>query len=113
MLPAAHRIRTAADFRQATRRGAKAARGRVVVYLESTDDQRPALIGIIASSSIGGSVVRHRASRRIRGAVASVLSSLPHGSRVVVRALPGADSDPLLPQQVQAGIAYLLRDRSR
>lgn len=109
MLPAAHRIRTAADFRETTRRGVKATRGSVVVYLNSTPDSAPARLGVIVSSSIGGSVVRHRAARRIRGAVAGVLDSLPLGSRIVVRALPGADRDPLLAQHVLAGIRALVR----
>jgi ribonuclease P protein component len=113
VLPAAHRIRTAADFRETTRRGAKASRPSVVIYLLDSGDGRPARVGVIASSSIGGSVVRHRATRRIRGAVSPLLAQWPCGVRIVVRALPGADSDPLLAQQVLDGVESLLTKVAR
>jgi ribonuclease P protein component len=42
------------------------------------------------SKAVGGSVVRHAVSRRLRHVVASRLEQLPAGSRLVVRALPPA-----------------------
>jgi ribonuclease P protein component len=105
VLPAANRLRTAADFRNTTRRGAKASRGCVVVYLlsESTDDTPR--VGVIVSKAIGGSVQRHRAARRIRGAVAPLIDDVPAGSRIVVRALPGADTDGQLPVDLAVSLA--------
>jgi ribonuclease P protein component len=41
---------------------------------------------------VGGSVVRHAVVRRLRHQLAPRLRALPAGSRVVVRALPGAAS---------------------
>ncbi|MDI1289346.1 MAG: ribonuclease P protein component [bacterium] len=110
MLPAAHRIRTAADFHSTTRRGVKSSRGRVVAYVHRVADGLPPRAGVIASSSIGGSVIRHRATRRIRAALAGMLAELPDGTRVVVRALPGADREPLLPQQVRAAVVAASRE---
>ena len=108
MLPAAHRLRTAADFRETTRRGVKATRGRVVLYLTVSEDPSPARVGVVVSSAVGGSVVRHRAARRIRAAVAPYVGRLPSGSRLVVRALPGAADERDLFGQVRAGIDVVL-----
>lgn len=46
--------------------------------------------GFVVSKAVGGSVVRHRVSRRLRHLVAARLGSLPRGSLLVVRALPPA-----------------------
>lgn len=112
MLPAAHRMRAAADFSETTRRGSKVSRGPVVVYVLLGSGPEPARVGLVTGKVVGGSVQRHRAARRIRGALTGVVADLPTGSRVVVRALAGADADPALPQHVQAGLATAL-DRSR
>lgn len=104
MLPAANRLRTAADFQDTTRRGSKAARGSVVVYVLRTADDYSPRVGTVVSRKLGGSVVRHRAARRIRGAMAPLVGTLPMGSRVVVRALPGADSDPNLAESVRIAL---------
>lgn len=112
MLPAAHRMRAAADFSETTRRGAKVSRGRVVVYVLRGPGIEPALVGLVAGKAVGGSVQRHRAARRIRGAMAALVGLLPPGSRVVVRALPGADVDPALADHVHGGLTAAL-ERSR
>jgi ribonuclease P protein component len=105
MLPAANRMRTAADFSETTRRGTKVSRGRVVVYLNPAVDRSSApLVGLVVGKVVGGSVQRHRAARRLRGALAPLIPELPVGSRVVVRALAGADTDPDLGEQVRAGL---------
>ena len=111
MLPAANRLRTAADFRETTRRGAKAARGVVVVYLNRGQSTTPPRVGVVVSKSVGGSVERHRAARRIRAAVRPFLSDLPAGSVAVVRALPGADTGPSLGSDVAAALTGLLARR--
>lgn len=105
MLPAANRMRSAADFSETTRRGRKVARGCVVVYAhrgpEGADE--PGRVGLIVGKVVGGSVQRHRAARRIRGAMAAL--PLAPGTRVVVRALKGADTDPGLPDDLAAALA--------
>lgn len=53
---------------------------------------RPALVGFVVGRSVGGSVVRHRVTRRLRAIAAARLSELPAGSATVVRALPEAAS---------------------
>jgi ribonuclease P protein component len=105
MLPAAQRLRSADDFSETTRRGAKGARGCVVVYLMRSGEPGPPRAGLIVGKAVGGSVQRHRAARRIRGALREVLPGLPHGTRLVVRALRGADVDPALTDDLASAVA--------
>jgi ribonuclease P protein component len=46
--------------------------------------------GLVVSKAVGGSVVRHRVSRRLRHLLRPRLEELPAGAMVVVRALPPA-----------------------
>ena len=47
-------------------------------------------VGLVVGRAVGGSVVRHRVSRRLRALMAARLATLPAGSATVIRALPGA-----------------------
>jgi ribonuclease P protein component len=49
---------------------------------------RPALVGLVVGKTVGGSVTRHRVSRRLRAQLSARLDRLPAGSGTVVRALP-------------------------
>jgi ribonuclease P protein component len=105
MLPTAHRMRSASDFSHTTRRGSKVSCGSVVAYVDTADDGGPARVGLIVSKSVGNSVSRHRAARRLRAGIRPLLADLPEGLRVVLRALPGAVCDPDLPSQVADAVA--------
>jgi ribonuclease P protein component len=86
-------MRRSTDFSSAVRSGRRVRRGTVVVHhAESADpvDRTVPLVGFVVGKSVGGSVVRHRVSRRLRAVVASRLDALAPGSATVVRALPGA-----------------------
>jgi ribonuclease P protein component len=48
--------------------------------------------GLVVSKAVGGSVVRHRVSRRLRHLLAPRLRTLSPGSLLVIRALPPAAS---------------------
>jgi ribonuclease P protein component len=65
------------------------------------------------SKSVGGSVERHRAARRIRAAVRPFLGALPDGSTAVVRALPGADHEPQLAADVASALTSALSRAAR
>lgn len=105
MLPAAHRMRSASDFSYTTRRGSKVSRGSVVAYVATSDTDGPPRVGLIVSKSVGNSVSRHRAARRLREGVRPLLGGLPTGVTVVLRALPGAVSDPDLQAQVADAVS--------
>jgi ribonuclease P protein component len=52
--------------------------------------QDPARAGLVVSKAVGGSVVRHQVSRRLRHQLRDVVAALPAGTRLVVRAAPAA-----------------------
>jgi ribonuclease P protein component len=92
VLPAAHRVTDAASFREATRRGRRAAGSLMVVHLvrPQAGVGAPPRVGFVVSKAVGNSVVRNRVQRRLRHLVRPRLSELPGGAVVVVRALPAS-----------------------
>ncbi|MBU7597803.1 ribonuclease P protein component [Streptomyces sp. P38-E01] len=97
MLPTEHRLRRREDFAVAVRRGRRAGRPSLVVHLRSGrnphapgDTTPPARAGFVVSKAVGNAVVRNRVKRRLRHLIRDRLASVPAGSLVVVRALPGA-----------------------
>jgi ribonuclease P protein component len=99
VLPASSRLRTAADFRQAVRRGRRAAGALVVVHLVSTnvdkatsrsDDPEGGRVGFVVSGAVGRAVTRNRVRRRLRHLMRERLDLLPASSLLVVRAQPAA-----------------------
>jgi ribonuclease P protein component len=95
VLPAAHRLTDAASFRDAGRRGRRAAGSFVVVHArrpsvatQGTDG--PARVGFVVSKAVGNAVVRNRVKRRLRHALVPVVPDLAAGTIVVVRALPAS-----------------------
>jgi len=72
------------------RRGSRASRRTLVVHLLRRAGASPPRVGFVVSKAVGGSVVRHRVTRRLRAQLSSRLDRLPGGSLVVVRALPPA-----------------------
>jgi len=101
------------DFAVVTRRGRRARTGGLVVYLlndrssgssagltvdrapgATMQADAPSRFGLVVGQSVGGSVVRHRVSRRLRAQLAERVPRVPRGSRVVVRALPESADEP-------------------
>jgi ribonuclease P protein component len=75
----------------------------------------PPRAGFVVSRAVGGSVVRHRVTRRLRHVVRERLAALPPGSRLVVRALPAAAEAPssALAADLDSALASLLRRSAR
>ena len=96
MLPPAHRLRSSRDFSEVVRRGRRSGRSLLVVSVLTPDEPStgPTRAGLVVGKAVGGSVVRSRTSRRLRHLLADRLDRLPPGTRVVVRALPGAGTAP-------------------
>lgn len=95
MLPAAHRLHRAADFTEVVRRGRRASRPLLTVHLlAGGDPTAPPRAGLVVSKAVGGSVVRHRTARRLRHLLLPRLATLDEGTRLVVRAQPGAGAAP-------------------
>ncbi|MEV6599021.1 ribonuclease P protein component [Actinoplanes sp. NPDC051346] len=92
MLAAAQRLRRSAEFAAAVRGGRRAGRGTVVVHLlvDEPAQASEARAGFVVSKAVGNAVVRNKVRRRLRHLVRPRLSTLPAGTSLVVRALPGA-----------------------
>jgi ribonuclease P protein component len=92
VLAAAQRLRRSADFAAAIRGGRRAGRGTLVVHLliDEPAFASTARAGFVVSKAVGNSVVRNRVERRLRHLVRPLLSELPAGASLVIRALPPA-----------------------
>lgn len=101
MLSARNRMRRSEDFTDALRKGTRAATPTVVVHLDARPREGEPLVGFVVSKAVGNSVIRHRVQRQLRHLMRDKVTSLPGGSRVVVRALPPA---------AEAGSAVLRTD---
>ncbi|MDT4929102.1 MAG: ribonuclease protein component [Pseudonocardiales bacterium] len=83
-------MRRSTDFSSVVRDGIRARGGRVVLHHHPSLNGGAPQVGLVVSKAVGGSVVRHQVSRRLRAQLAQRLDALPAGSGTVVRALPGA-----------------------
>ena len=131
MLPRPARLTRSADFAEVVRRGRRAGRPLLTVHLlagpagetpepgSAGQAPTPTRAGLVVSRAVGGSVVRSRTSRRLRHLLADRLAQVPPGSRLVVRAAPGAGtaSSAALGADLDAALARLARparpERSR
>jgi ribonuclease P protein component len=87
-------MRRSTDFASVVRSGERARGGRIVVHQLPGLTAAAPLVGLVVGKTVGGSVARHRVSRRLRAQLAARLDRLPAGSGTVVRALPPcADAD--------------------
>lgn len=113
---ARHRLHTGDEFRAVTRGGVRSARSHVVVHLSLLSQGGDApRVGFVVSKKIGNAVVRNRVTRRLREIVRPHLGTLPPGSAIVLRALPGIDEQPFaaLRADVDAALAAAERKLSR
>ena len=92
MLPASNRLRSSKDFARTTRNGLRATTPSLVLYtLTHPELQAVPRLGLIVNSSVGGSVTRHKISRKIRHLLRTHLETLPPHSQLVVRVLRNID----------------------
>ncbi len=94
------------------RQGRVAGRRDVVLHLvtPSTPVVQPSTVGLIVGRSVGGSVTRHRVSRRLRAQLAQQIDRLPAGAALVVRAKSSAATadSAALGQQLESGLRRLI-----
>ncbi len=71
----------------------------------------PPRVGLVVSKAVGNAVVRNRVKRRLRHQVATQLTTVPHGTSVVLRALPAAATatSAELAQELRSGLARCLQ----
>jgi ribonuclease P protein component len=111
VLAPAHRLRASAEFTETVRRGRRAGRPLLSVHLLVTADGAAPRVGLVVSKGVGGSVVRHRVSRRLRHVLRDRVAGLPAGARLVVRATPAAAtaSSAALAGDLDAALARVTR----
>jgi ribonuclease P protein component len=115
VLPAAARVRRSEDFTAVLGSGRRAGAGALVVHLLEPTPPRASTVatraGFVVGRGVGNAVLRNRTRRRLRHLVRGRLASLPAGSTLVVRALPGSAglrSDELS-RQLDAGLRRVTR----
>ena len=115
MLSRAHRLHRPADFTEVVRRGRRASRPLVTVHalLATGAELGPARAGLVVSKAVGGSVVRHAVSRRLRHLLRDRVAGLPAGSRVVLRAAApaGTATSAALGADLDLALSSALRPR--
>jgi ribonuclease P protein component len=109
VLPAAHRLRASSDFSEVLRRGRRAGRPTLTVHL--LPGEGSARAGLVVSKAVGGSVVRHQVARRLRHQLRPLVTALPVGTRLVVRAAPAAATadSATLARDLRAALDRLVR----
>lgn len=94
MLPSGSRLHTSDEFAAVVRTGRRSASATLVVHLliapSGGDSGRAPRVGFVVSGKVGNAVIRHRITRRLRVLVRPLLTDLPPGTDLVVRALPAA-----------------------
>jgi ribonuclease P protein component len=83
-------MRRSTDFASVVQSGVRRTGGPLVVHQQLDFDGPVPLVGFVVGKNVGGSVVRHRVSRRMRAEVARRLGELPPRSATVIRARPEA-----------------------
>jgi ribonuclease P protein component len=118
VLPPEHRLRRRTEFTDVVRRGRRASRPLLTVHLLAGDPAdvaaEPARAGLVVSKAVGGSVVRHQVSRRLRHQLRDLVDALPAGTRLVVRAAPaaGAADSASLGADLRAALDRVTRART-
>ena len=104
MLARANRVTRPADFRTAVRRGRRIGTSAVVLHVferpapDAASMKRPgsepSRFGFIVTKAVGGAVTRNLVRRRLRSVSRDILPTVPAGTDIVMRALPGSDQVP-------------------
>lgn len=92
MLPARNRMTRSTEFGTTVNRGVRAVQPDIVVHarrLTDADESGPK-VGLVVAKTVGGSVQRHRVSRRLRHVARAVIGELHPTDRIVIRALPSS-----------------------
>lgn len=91
MLSRAHRLTRGSDYKQVVRRGTRSAAPHTVTHVltASGDGVR---FGFIVGRNVGGAVVRNTVRRRLKAVCHELMSAVPAGRDVVIRALPSSPS---------------------
>jgi ribonuclease P protein component len=109
-------MRRSGEFTSVVRDGARSRRGCLVVHMRrDLSGEQPPRIGMVVGKTVGGSVERHRVTRRLRAQMATRVNTVPAGAGVVIRALPPAATatSARLGADLDAALRRLLKEADR
>jgi ribonuclease P protein component len=114
VLPQGARLTSSSDFARATKSGFRVTTEHFVgyLYISPVTNHDSAKCGLIINKTVGGSVKRHRLARKVRHAVAPLISTLPTGSLLVIRALQ-QEGDSNISQEITELVARLIAKSSK
>ncbi len=97
-------MRSSEELRQAVRHGVRMGRPTLVVHATAVQGDHSGetesvadadvRVGFVVSKAVGNAVTRNRVKRRLRHLATAELAVTPPGTRIVVRALPRAATNP-------------------
>lgn len=94
MLAKANRIVRGADYKAIVRRGRRFPAANTLTYVRIIPDGDGVRFGFIVGKTVGSATVRNTVRRRLKAAAFELLSDVPAGADVVVRALPASAQAP-------------------
>ena len=108
------RLKQRREFLRVAGKGKRAARPSVLLQA-LPETEGPLRVGFTATKKLGNAVVRNRVTRRLREIVRPHLETLPAGSAIVLRALPGIEGQAFaeLREDVDSALASASRNLAR
>jgi ribonuclease P protein component len=94
VLAKANRIVRANDYRAVVRRGTRFPAPHILTYVRITPGDSAKRFGFIVGKTVGSAPVRNTVRRRLKAAAFELLSEVPAGADVVIRALPASAQAP-------------------
>ena len=100
-----------ADYRTIVRRGRRTTTGTAVVSALAGPDDAPTRFGFIVSKKVGNAVTRNLVRRRLKAVSAGVLPTVPTGTSIVIRVLPGMEQTPwdTLQEEIASAVTRVVR----
>ncbi|MFP7761815.1 ribonuclease P protein component [Marisediminicola sp. LYQ85] len=93
MIARRNRVTTADDYRAAVRRGVRTSAPLATVHIRKTEHP-DARFGFIVAKTVGNAAHRNLVRRRLKSIAHDRLSTVPAGTDIVIRALPGSAQAP-------------------
>ena len=90
MLAKPYRVVAAGDYRRLVRKGSRRSTAHAIVYFAANQTTVAPRFGFIVAKNVGNAVIRNRVRRQLKAVAFEMLGSLPLGTEIVIRALPGS-----------------------
>jgi ribonuclease P protein component len=104
-------VTSGADYRTIVRRGRRSNTGTAVVSALAGPADAPTRFGFIVSKKVGNAVTRNLVRRRLKAVSAGLLPTVPPGTSIVIRVLPGMEQTPwdTLQREIASAVTRAVR----